>query len=254
MMTINKNKIIIGIGLIVLWQVISALNIYSNALFPSIFEILSAIIDGFYNGELFRSILYSFYILMKGIGLTMIIALVFVIGSQMNRFINDLVEFFITIAHPLPGIAIIPLVILWIGLGENAILFIIIHSMLWPMVLNLKEGINSIDSIYLDVSNVFNFSAVKKIKDIYFMGILPNMITGLKIAWSRGWRALISSEMIFGVIGSSSGLGWYIFEQRVYMNTPGLYGGLLIIILLGLLVESFFFKYLEKRTVEQWRL
>lgn len=253
-MKINKNKIIIGLAVVIIWQLISSMNIYSKALFPGIIEILKAIIDGFISGDLLNSIGYSFYILIKGIVLTLIIAIVLVIGSHKSVFFNDVVEFLITIAHPLPGIAIIPLVILWIGLGENAILFIIIHSMVWPMVLNLKEGVNSINTIYLDVSQVFNFTTIQKLKDIYFMGILPNLITGLKIAWSRGWRALISSEMIFGVIGSSSGLGWYIFEQRVYMNTPGLYGGLFIIIILGLLVESLFFHSLEQQTIKQWRL
>ena len=124
--------------------------------------------------------------------------------------------------------------------------------MLWPVIINLKSGIQSIPKIYMDLSEVFNFSKIEKIKHIYFMGILPHIFSGLKIAWARGWRALISSEMVFGVVGSSSGLGWYIFEQRVFMNTPGLYGGLVIIIILGLLVEGIVFRKLENVYLGKW--
>jgi NitT/TauT family transport system permease protein len=175
-----------------------------------------------------------------------------VLLSEISVIFNDFLEIMISVAHPLPGIAIIPLVILWIGIGEKAILFIIIHAMIWPVIINLKSGIQSIPEIYIDLSEVYNFSKADKIKHIYLMGILPHIFSGLKIAWARGWRALISSEMVFGVVGTSSGLGWYIFKQRVFMNTGGLYGGLVIIIILGLLVEGIVFQKLENTYIGKW--
>jgi len=252
--TLNKNyrKIFIIILIIFLWEGIYNLNIYPQTLFPSLTEIIYEIVKGFRDFSIILSIQYSLTILFKGIVLTFLLAFISVLLSEVSIIFNDFLEMLISIAHPLPGIAIIPLVILWIGIGEKAILFIIIHAMLWPVIINLKSGIQSIPKIYMDLSEVFNFSRVDKIKHIYFMGILPHIFSGLKIAWARGWRALISSEMVFGVVGSSSGLGWYIFKQRVFMNTPGLYGGLVIIIILGLLVEGILFKKLENIYIGKW--
>lgn len=251
---LNKKyrKILIIVFIIFLWEGISYLNIYPQTLFPSLKEILYEIIKGFKDYSIISSIWYSLTLLFKGIVITFIFAFISVILSEMSLLFNDFLELLISIAHPLPGIAIIPLVILWIGIGEKAILFIIIHAMLWPVIINLKSGIQSIPKIYMDLSEVFNFSKLDKMKHIYFMGILPHIFSGLKIAWARGWRALISSEMVFGVVGSSSGLGWYIFKQRVFMNTPGLYGGLVIIIILGLLVEGIIFKKLENVYLGKW--
>lgn len=252
--TLNKNyrKIFIIILIIFLWEGIYNLNIYPQTLFPSLTEIIYEIVKGFRDFSIILSIQYSLTLLFKGIVLTFLLAFISVLLSEISIIFNDFLEMMISIAHPLPGIAIIPLVILWIGIGEKAILFIIIHAMLWPVIINLKSGIQSIPKIYMDLSEVFNFSRVDKIKHIYFMGILPHIFSGLKIAWARGWRALISSEMVFGVVGSSSGLGWYIFKQRVFMNTPGLYGGLVIIIILGLLVEGILFKKLENLYIGKW--
>jgi len=252
--TLNKNyrKIFIIILIIFLWEGIYNLNIYPQTLFPSLTEIIYEIVKGFRDFSIILSIQYSLTLLFKGIVLTFLLAFISVLLSEVSIIFNDFLEMLISIAHPLPGIAIIPLVILWIGIGEKAILFIIIHAMLWPVIINLKSGIQSIPKIYMDLSEVFNFSRVDKIKHIYFMGILPHIFSGLKIAWARGWRALISSEMVFGVVGSSSGLGWYIFKQRVFMNTPGLYGGLVIIIILGLLVEGILFKKLENIYIGKW--
>lgn len=238
--------------MILLWEGIYHLNIYPKTLFPSLTEITYEIIKGIKDLSIIYSVQYSLVLLFKGIVLTFILAFISVLLSEISNLFNDFLEMLISIAHPLPGIAIIPLVILWIGIGEKAILFIIIHAMLWPVIINLKSGIQSIPKTYMDLSKVFNFSKIEKIKHIYIMGILPHIFSGLKIAWARGWRALISSEMVFGVVGSASGLGWYIFKQRVFMNTPGLYGGLVIIIILGLVIEGLLFNKLENKIIGKW--
>ncbi len=245
-------KILIFVGLILFWEIIAQIGIYPETIFPKMSDILFELFIAFTEKTLLNTVIYSIIILLKGMIITFILSFLLVLLSEINIWLNDFLELLITIAHPLPGIAIIPLVILWIGIGENAILFITVHAMLWPVVVNLKSGITSINDSYLKMGKAFNFNFYKKIKHIYFMNLIPNLISGLKIAWARGWRALISSEMVFGVVGSTSGLGWYIFEQRVYMNTKGLYAGLFVIIILGFMIESLVFKKLEKNTVEKW--
>lgn len=245
-------KVIILLTILAIWQIVSSLGIYPKVLFPGLPEIFNKVINDLLNKNLLNQIVYSFYILIKALFISIVGSFILVILGELSDWFDSFVELILTIAHPLPGIAIIPLVILWIGIGSNAILFIIIHSMIWPMVINLKTGIYSVSKTTFDVGTVFNFTFFQKLKHIYFMGLFPHLLSGAKIAWSRGWRALISSEMVFAVLGSSSGLGWYIFEKRVYMDTSGLYGGLFVIVVLGFLVEKVFFEYIEKKTIKKW--
>lgn len=251
-MTSKYRKLGLSLVLILLWQFVYMMDVYPSAVFPSVFEILNEFIQGLMDGSLILSVYYSLKMLLFGILITMFLALILVALSEVSEIFKDLLEILLTIAHPLPGIAIIPLVILWMGIGPQGILFVIIHAMLWPVIVNLKSGLSSISKTYMEMSKVFNFSLIKTFLHIRLMGIIPHFVAGLKIAWARGWRALISSEMVFGVVGSATGLGWYIFEQRVFMNTKGLYAGLLMIILLGLLIENTLFNILESQVNKRW--
>ena len=84
------------------------------------------------------------------------------------------------------------------------------------------------------------------------MHALPHLLSGVKIAFARSWRALIGAEMVFGAMGTTGGIGWYIFKQRTFMNTSGLFAGILTVILVGILVESALFRLIEKKTIEKW--
>ena len=107
-----------------------------------------------------------------------------------------------------------PLVLIWIGIGKEAILFIIIHSVLWPLVLNLRTGFSSIPAIYTLVGKNYGLKNLSFIFSDYGPASLPYLLAGLKIGWARAWRALISAEMLFGAINSIGGLGWYIFQKK----------------------------------------
>ena len=248
-----KIKLFYIIFFIFLWEIINYLNIYPKALFPSFLEIIKKILDDLSNNDLLKSINYSLILLFKSISLSLIFSFILVFLSKVSKYFESLVELLILIFDPLPSIAIIPLVILWIGLGQRAIIFIIIHATLWPLVINMLNGLKNLNPRLIDIGDVFEFSLLDKIINIYFFGLLSDIISGLKIAWARGWRALISSEMVFGVLGSSSGLGWYIFERRVYMDTKGLYGGLIIVVIIGLIFEKYGFNTLKSLTVNKWR-
>ena len=77
-------------------------------------------------------------------------------------------------------------------------------------------------------------------------------LAGLRVGWARAWRALIGAEMVFGAIGATGGLGWYIFKQRAMMNTPGLFAGVLLVTVVGMAVEGLLFDPLERRTLRKW--
>ncbi len=119
------------------------------------------------------------------------------------------------------------------------------------MVTNLHTGYSSIPENYNLFRMNYRMNHLKMFTSITMPHSLPYIIAGLKISFARSWRALISAEMIFGAAGGKGGIGWYIFSKRVYMDTPGIYAGLLVIIITGILIEELIFTFIENTTVKK---
>ena len=234
------------------WQIIALSGSVSPLLFPSLGMIFRAMLRAIANGEILVQTLFSIVIILEGLLIGAMIALMLAVASRISETLRSLVETLITVAHPLPGIALLPIIILWLGTGRVSILFIIVHSVLWPLLLNLMAGFKATPLAYSDVGKNMGLNRLMLFKDIYLPASMPYLLSGLKIAWARAWRALISAEMIFGAVGGKGGLGWYIFKQRVFMDTPGMFAALAIIMLIGILVEEVFFEGLEALTLRRW--
>ena len=142
--------------------------------------------------------------------------------------------------------------ILWTGTGVESVMIIVIHSVLWPMVTNLYTGYSSVPDNYTLFRKNYRMNNVQLFTKITLPHSLPYIIAGLKISFARSWRALISAEMIFGAAGGKGGIGWYIFSRRVFMDTPGMYAGLIVIVVTGIIIEELFFSFIENKTVKKW--
>lgn len=248
-----KNKKLIWILLLLaLWQAVALSGRVSPLTFPSLGMILKALVSSIMAGELLSQTIFSLVIILEGLLIGTLLALVLAIVSRTGDTMNSFVDTLITLAHPLPGIALLPIIILWLGTGRSAIVFIIVHSVLWPLLLNIIAGFKATPKLYSDVGRNIGLRGIKLFYDIYMPSSLPYLISGFKIAWARSWRALISAEMVFGAVGGKGGLGWYIFKQRVFMDTAGMFAALLLIMLIGILIEEVFFNKIEKQTIRRW--
>ena len=235
-----------------LWQLVVYLEVFPVLLFPSIASILTSLYTELINGELLKKVLYSLQLIFIGMGFAIIGAIVLVLLSSISSFARDITKTLISVMDPLPSIAILPLAILWMGIGREAIIFIMIHSIIWPMVLYVLNGFSSIPQIYEEVAKTIGLKKVKMIKDVAFFSAMPNIITGFKTGWARAWRSLISAEMVFGATGALGGLGWDIYMKRSYLDMPGMFSTLLVIMLIGIIVDDVLFVRLEKATVVKW--
>lgn len=234
------------------WQVAYSLGGASPLLLPSPSQVMATLWDSLLNGDLAYQIGYSVIIIAIGILLAVLMAIIMALASQHSMLIDGLVKVLSLMGHPLPALALLPLIIIWFGTGDISILVIIIHSALWPMLINLSAGFREVPPIYLDVGRNLELSSFAIAFEIKMKFALPYLLSGIRIAFARSWRALIGAEMVFGAIGLKGGIGWYIFKQRTFMNTPGLFAGILVVILLGFLVETLFFNWIEKKTIQKW--
>jgi len=244
-------RLIVVVVLCIAWQ-LYAMWLNNNLLFPTLGETLEALYDAVVNGPLIQRTLTSLQILLMGYALGLTIAGIFTTLAITTRVGTDFLSTLTAMFNPLPAIALLPLALLWFGLGAKSLVFVIIHSVLWAVALNTHSGFTSVSPTLRMAGQNCGLRGISYVAFLLVPAAFPSILTGLKIGWAFAWRTLIAAELVFGSNGGGGGLGWYIFENRNQMETANVFGGLLTVILIGLLVESLVFRNVENATVRKW--
>jgi taurine transport system permease protein len=148
----------------------------------------------------------------------------------------------------IPGLAWVPLAILWLGIGHKAVTFIIFNSVFFPILVNTILGIRSIPENMVNGALCLGASPWVLVKEVYVPGALPSIVAGVRLGSGYGWRALIGGEMI----ATSTGLGFMIFDARQFLGTDVVILGMVVIGILWLVTDSVILRPLERRTVLRW--
>jgi len=244
-------RLIVVAVLCVLWQAYASwLN--NNLLFPTLGETLEALYDAVVNGPLVQRTLTSLQILLTGYAAGLAIAAIFTTLAITTRAGTDLLSTLTAMFNPLPAIALLPLALLWFGLGAKSLVFVIIHSVLWAVALNTHSGFTSVSPTLRMAGQNCGLRGIRYVALLLVPAAFPSILTGLKIGWAFAWRTLIAAELVFGVSSRSGGLGWFIFENRNQLEIPSVFAGLFTVILIGLFVESVIFRSIENVTIRRW--
>jgi NitT/TauT family transport system permease protein len=221
-------------------------------LLPTFSATVAALFSSIASGELPRAALYTVRLLIKGYAAGLALAALLTAFASATRIGADLLETLTSMFNPLPSIALLPLALIWFGLGEGSVIFVLIHAVLWAVALNTFAGFRAVSPTLRMVGQNYGLSKVGYIVRILIPGAFPSILTGLKVGWAFAWRTLIAAELVFGVSSGSGGLGWFIFERKNQLLIPDVFAGLLTIILFGLAVENLIFAAVERRTVRRW--
>ena len=173
-------------------------------------------------------------------------------NAPCTRVGTDVLSTLTAMFNPLPAIALLPLALLWFGLGAKSLVFVIVHSVLWAVALNTHSGFTSVSPTLRMAGQNCGLKGLSFVMFLLVPAAFPSILTGLKIGWAFAWRTLIAAELVFGASSRSGGLGWFIFENRNQLETASVFAGLLTVILIGLVVESVIFRSIENATVRKW--
>lgn len=251
--TVKKCQTILWILLILsVWEASSRLGLVNPYLLPPFSEVAVRMKDEILTSTLGLQILNSLLLVLEGFVVSFLAAIVVSTLCICSRVFEGMFHALCTIMNPLPGIAVLPLIMMWFGVGDTAMLIMIVHGVLWPLVTNLITGFKSVPAIYKEWGKNIGLSPFRMLKDIYTGAVISYIIAGLRVGWGRAWRALISAEMVFGMIGSLGGLGYYIYQNRAYANTVNVMTGVVVIVIIGVLVEQVVFRMVEKHTIGKW--
>ncbi|MGJ5042352.1 MULTISPECIES: ABC transporter permease [unclassified Bradyrhizobium] len=244
-------KAIILVALAALWQAYG-LWLGNPLLFPTFTDTLSAFFENIGNGIIPARTLVSLETLLIGYGIGIALAAVLTTIAIGSRIGADMLEALTSMFNPLPAIALLPLALIWFGLGKGSIIFVLVHSVLWAIALNTHSGFRSVSNTLRMVGLNYGLRGLKLVRFILIPAAFPAILTGLKVGWAFAWRTLIAAELVFGVSSGSGGLGWFIFENRNQLETANVFAGLFTVIFIGLVVENVVFATIERKTVRRW--
>ena len=244
-------KTVLLLLLCAIWQAYAAW-LDNDLLFPTFSDTMQAFWANITNGVLPARAWSSMEVLLMGYAVGTALATVLSIAAINTRIGNDLLETLTSMFNPLPAIALLPLALLWFGLGNGSLVFVLIHSVLWVVALNMHAGFLGVSTTLRMVGRNYGLRGFRYVFAILIPAAFPSILTGLKVGWAFAWRTLIAAELVFGVSSGSGGLGWFIFENKNELEIPSVFAGLFSVILIGLAVENLVFRTLERRTVRRW--
>jgi len=244
-------KGILLVLLATIWQVYAS-ALENPLLFPKFSDTISAFYDNIKNGVLLQRGWFSIKVLLMGYFSGMFLASVLTALAITSRVGNDLLETLTAMFNPLPAIALLPLALIWFGLGNGSLVFVLIHSVLWPVALNTHSGFLSVSQTMRMVGRNYGLTGPRYVMKILIPAAFPNILTGMKIGWAFAWRTLIAAELVFGVSSGSGGLGWFIYENKNQLEIANVFAGLFSVVIIGLEDENFIFRNIELKTVRKW--
>lgn len=244
-------KTFILVVLVVAWEV-GARLLGNELLFPTFVSTVDALFNGLVSGDLLVKIWASLKVLLMGYGVGIALAGVLTAVGISSRIGTDFLETLTSMFNPLPAIALLPIALIWFGLGNGSLIFVLVHSVLWAVALNTHSGFLAVSNTLRMVGRNYGLKGAGYVSKILIPAAFPSILTGLKIGWAFAWRTLIASELVFGVSSGSGGLGWFIYENKNQLEIPNVFAGLLTVILIGLIVENLVFRTIETHTVRKW--
>jgi len=244
-------KVLILILIAAGWEIYGR-HLDNQLLVPTFSDTVIALWGGLQSGVLIDRAATSIQVLLIGFSVGVALAAVLTILAITTRVGTDFLETVTAMFSPLPAIALLPLALIWFGLGIGSLVFVMVHSVLWPLALNTHAGFRAVSPTLRMVGRNYGLSGLGLVLKILIPAAFPSILAGLKIGWAFAWRTLIAAELVFGVASGKGGLGWYIFESKNQLDIPEVFAGLLTIIMIGLLVENVIFRTIENRTVRRW--
>jgi sulfonate transport system permease protein len=228
-------------GLILVWQILSQTGLIPTRILPAPTQVVEAAVRLTLSGELARNVGISLYRALAGFLIGGGIGLTLGVLNGLSRFSERLLDSSLQMIRNIPHLALIPLVILWFGIGDQARIFLVALGVFFPVYINTFAGIRSIEPNLLEMGQVYGLNRQQLFWQIVLPGALPNLLVGLRYALGLMWLTLIVAE----TIAANSGIGYMAMNAREFMQTDVVVMSILLYALLGKLADSIV-RFLER--------
>jgi NitT/TauT family transport system permease protein len=228
--------------IIAVWEVLFRLALWPPFLFPSPFSVLSTLYAGLADFSVVKGVLSSLKRMVIGYSFAVIVGII--TGLLLSRFevLDDTLGLVMLGLQTLPSIAWLPLAILWFGLTETAILFVIVMGALFSVTIATRLGVKNVPKNFLNAGKMMGADGAGLYTRVILPAALPSIINGMKQGWAFAWRSLLAGELIFVTLG----LGYLLNMGRELNDVSQVMAVMLVIILIGLLVDKIIFARIER--------
>lgn len=243
--------VIIGI-----WEVISKLGIFPTFMFPPIIipnepggvTVIGTLISSILSGQILTATGTTLVRLLVGFSIAVVLGLTFGFLIARYKWVDDTLGFFVTALQSIPSIVWFPLAIVWFGLGNAAILFIVAIGATWTMTVNSSAGFKNVPSIYLNAAKTLGSSGSHLVRTVVIPASIPHIISGLRVAWAFAWRAIMAGELL----GSTGGLGYLLDLGRSIQAMDLVLSIMIVIGIIGTIIDNQVFLRMERAVARRY--
>jgi NitT/TauT family transport system permease protein len=244
-----RHAIFYGV-LIAIWMVLAKLKIWPPYVFPTPKGVAESLWAGFADHSFWIAIAVSMKRMLLGYSLSVALGMVLGLAVASNKFLEETMGGLLVSLQSLPSICWLPLAVLWFGLSEKAILFVVVMGSLLSVTIAMETGRQQMPKIYGMAGRNLGACGFKLFWYVLLPASLPFILSGLKQGWAFAWRSLISGEMIF----VSLGLGQLLMMGRDLNDMSQVIAVMMLIIAIGYIVDGLVFKTIERRLQHKWGL
>jgi NitT/TauT family transport system permease protein len=236
--------------LILAWQLLAILNIWPSYVLPGPLDVLASLVSGIQGGQYIPAILVSMQRLLIGYGISLVIGLV--LGSLLGRFslLEETVGSLVLGLQALPSVCWLPLAIIWFGLDEQAITFVVVMGALFSITIGVLNGIKNTPPIYLKAARTLGSRGLALSTQVILPAAMPSLINGMKQGWTFAWRSLMAGELLYTTVS----LGNLLETGRDLLDSGQVVSVMLIIIVIGITIDTLVFGNIERSLRERWGL
>jgi NitT/TauT family transport system permease protein len=232
-----------------IYEIAARSGYFTPALMPKLSLVFNTLIATLADGTMIQHAFFTLYRVLFGFLLAVVVGLP--LGILMARF-RPVENFFLPLVSalmPIPSFALVPLFMLWFGIGNLTTILIVFYAATFPMMFNTWSGVRSVNPLWLRAAGAMGADENRLFWKVIIPGASPFIITGLRQAFLRAWIAVVGAEMI---AASDWGLGWVIFDAKEFLNTDVMLAALVVIGGIGFVFEKLVFGSLERTTVLRW--
>ena len=230
--------------LLVIWELICQSGIVSSLFLPAPTAIISALLQMIADGEIGVSLAASLYRILAGFFIGSLVGLAVGLVTGTSALMDKIGTPIVNAIYPIPKIALLPLFILWLGIGELSKVTIIALGVFFPVAMNTYSGVKNVDTLLLKVAASFNASWWMTMKSVVLPNALPMIFAGLRLAAGTSLLLLVAAEMIAAQVG----IGALILHYGDLMITDRLMAGVIVLSLLGL-VFNLILQFMERKAI-----
>lgn len=239
-------------ALLGLWQLLYSAHVWSPYILPSPHEVWDSFSHYVDNGILWKAIRTSMRRLVIGYTISIFIGLLVGMACGSNKYIDETVGSVVLGVQSLPSICWLPLALLWFGLNDNAIIFVVFMGSVGAVAISARAGVQAIPPLYRRAAATMGANRYHTIRYVLLPAMVPSMAQGLKLGWSFAWRSLMAAELLS--VGRTLGLGSLLEIGRGVNDMSLVIAIMLVIVAIGLTVDRIFFARMEGWVQERWGL